>query len=157
MLFEVMLSVALFVGAAAFCLGATRSVFGALDRAKRQQEAVDLARSKLAELEAGLITLGDLRDEWSGAVGSFESDEELDAPGRRPRWSFDVKTSRTEFRGLTLVELTVAEPPELEGDRLSAETTNPSVTLRQLVALRAEDVEAYEVDELLEGLPEVEP
>ena len=32
-----------------------------------------------------------------------------------------------------------------------------SFTLRQLMALRELDAEAYEADELLEGLPEVEP
>ena len=32
-----------------------------------------------------------------------------------------------------------------------------SFTLRQLMALRETDLEAYETDELLEGLPEVEP
>ena len=50
-LLEVLLSLALFVGAAAFALGATRGVIGSLDRARREALAVDLARAKLAELD----------------------------------------------------------------------------------------------------------
>src|SRR5262245_36044128 len=69
-LFEVMLSVALFAGAAAFTLAATRSVSITLERSQKQQQAVDLARTRLAELEAGLITLGDLRGESAGAADS---------------------------------------------------------------------------------------
>ncbi len=151
-LFEVMLSIALFVGSAAFCLGATKSLFGALDRAKRRQVAVDLARSKLAELEVGLITLGDLRGEWSGAVGSHEAADEFDRLDHRPRWSFDVRTSRTVFAGLLLVELTVNEIPGEAG--AAADSDGISYTLRQLVPLREVDVEAYQEDDLLRGLPE---
>ncbi len=151
-LFEVMLSVALFVGAAAFCLSATNSVFGALDRGQRTQFAVDLARSKLAELEAGLVNIRDLRGEWSGAVGSRPEDDQFDQARRW--WTFDVSSTRTEFQGLTLVELTVHETtdgstPETGSDLIS-------YTLRQLVVLRETPDEAYEEDDLLEGLPEVE-
>ena len=145
LLLELLLAVALFAGAGTLCLAASKSVFRALDRSRRESEALDLVRSKMAELEAGLINTGDLREEWSGAVGSFEP-EDLD---EQPRWSFDVQTSRTPFAGLSLVELTVFE--------LAERPDAVSMTLRQLVALRETDVEAYEPDELLEGLPGVEP
>lgn len=140
-LFEVVLAVALFAGAAAFTLAAVRSVFTGLDQTKRQQEAVDLARSKLAELEAGLINLADLRGGTTTAAASSSD------PGRvRAReWTFDIKTSRTRFTDLSLVELTVrqAAPGEL----------NPATcTLRQLMTLRETDAEPYELDELIEGL-----
>ncbi len=70
LLLEVLLSIALFAGASAFALGAARSVFDALDRAKRQQQAVDIATSKMAELEAAFITVRDLRSEWMGEIGT---------------------------------------------------------------------------------------
>jgi len=66
-----------------------------------------------------------------------------------------VETSRSEFQGLTLVELTVREiTAETGPDEAPA---GASFTLRQLMALRETDAEAYEVDEMLEGLPEFEP
>jgi hypothetical protein len=169
MLLEVVLSVVLCVGAASFCLAATRSLFGTLERIDRRQRAIDLVRSKLTELEAGQVTLGELRGEWSGAVGSRLEDEDLEREPRGPAWEIDVETSPTEFRGLTLVELTVTEitngtgPDEargLQGRQSEAGTDargGESFTLRQLMALRETDTEAYETDELLEGLPGVEP
>ncbi|MHC4082971.1 MAG: type IV pilus modification PilV family protein [Planctomycetota bacterium] len=155
MLLEVMLSVVLFVGAASFCLAATRSLFGTLERIDRRQRAIDLARSKLAELEAGQVTLGELRGEWSGAVGSRLEDEDLEIEPRGPVWEIDVETSQSEFRGLTLVELTVSEITEEAGP--DDAPGGVRFTLRQLMALRETDTEAYEADELLEGLPEVGP
>ena len=155
MLLEVMLAVVLFVGAASFCMVATRSLFGTLERIDRRQRAIDLARSKLAELEAGHVTLGELRGEWSGAVGSRLENDDLEIEPRGPVWEMAVETSRSEFRGLTLVELTVSEiTAETGPDEAPA---GVSFTLRQLVALRETDTEAYEVDEMLEGLPGFEP
>ncbi len=153
MLLEVMLAVGLFVGSAAFCLVVTRSLFASLQRADRRHLAVDLARSKLAELEAGLVNVQDLRGEWSGAVGSrLEDDLETIAPGSV--WEIDVTTSLSEYRGLSLIELTVLEVFQDTGaDRDDA----ISFTLRRLIALREQDPEAYETDELLEGLDGVGP
>jgi hypothetical protein len=155
MLLEVVLSVVLFVGAASFCLAATNSLFGTLERIDRRQRAVDLARSKLAELEAGQVALAELRGEWSGAVGSRLEDEDLELEPRGPVWEIDVETSPSEYQGLTLVELTVSE---ITGEA-GPEDARPglSFTLRQLMALREADPEAYETDEMLEGLPGVQP
>jgi hypothetical protein len=99
--------------------------------------------------------LGELRGEWSGAVGSRLEDEDLEAEPRGPTWEIDVETSPTEFPGLTLVELTVTEITGVTGP--DDAPGGVSFTLRQLLALRETDPEAYEIDELLEGLPEVEP
>ena len=153
MLLEVMLAVGLFVGSAAFCLAVTRSLFASLQRTDRRHLAVDLARSKLAELEAGLVTVQELRGEWSGAVGSRpEDDLETMAPG--PIWEIDVTTSLSEYPGLSLIELTVMEIFHDTGaDRDDA----VSFTLRRLIALREQDPEAYETDELLEGLEGLGP
>ncbi len=152
MLLEVMLAVGLFVGSAAFCLGVTRSLFESLQRADRRHLAVDLARSKLAELEAGLVTLQDLRGEWSGAVGSRPRDDlESTAPG--PVWEIDVTTSLSEYAGLSLIELTVME---VFHDTGADRDDTVSFTLRRLIALREQDPEAYETDELIEGLEDLE-
>ena len=114
-LFEVVLSVALFGGAALFALSAARNTLASLERMRLQQAAIDLAKSKMAELEAGLITVSDLRDS--------AGDDDL--------WTFDAHTSRTEFTDLSLIELTVRQNVE------ETEFHNPmSFTLRQLVALR---------------------
>jgi type II secretory pathway component PulJ len=155
-LFEVMLSIALFAAAAAFTLGAVRSVYHTLERSEKRQQAVDLARTRLAELEAGLITLRDLQGESHGAADSPASasrdassfDERATA---RPRWRLEARTTRTEFTGLTLVELTVIEniPPEAEAAGASA----MQYTLRQLVAVREDEDEAWQEDDLVRGLP----
>lgn len=135
-LFEVVLALALFGGAAAFTLGAVRSVFDSFDEMRRREEAVDLARTKIAELEAGLVTLSDLR---SGIV-------EPASGAARHAWTFDLKTHRTAFTGLTLVELTVREDAASRGQ--PAEANPVSFTLRQLVALRESDVPDYEQDDM---------
>jgi hypothetical protein len=142
-LFEVMLSIALFVGAAAFAMAASRSMLGNLDRSLRQQQAVDLARSKMGELRAGLINLQDLRAQHMVGVGSLENFNEH--AGAQPLWLIEINTERSEHAGMTLVELTVFEegPPDVAA----------RFTLRQLVQLReVEGEEAYEMDDLLEGL-----
>jgi hypothetical protein len=156
MLLEVMLALALFVGAASFCLAATRSLFSAMERIDRRQRVIDLARSRLAELEAGQVTLGELRGEWAGDVGSRPEDDDLAVEVAGPVWEIEVETSPSEFPGLTLVELTVREIDEAAAPA-SDDGVADSFTLRQLMALRETDTEAYEVDEMLEGLPGVEP
>ncbi len=155
LLLEVLLSIALFAGASAFALGAVGSVFDALDRAKRQQEAVDIATSKMAELEAALITVRDLRSEWMGQIGTYEPDLDFDASNSARYWEIDVQTYPSEFAGLNLVELTVTEVTDAMND--DGSFVPMSFTLRQLMPPREADVEAYREDELLEGLPEIEP
>jgi hypothetical protein len=156
-----MLSVALFAGAAAFTLAAARSVSRTLERSQKQQQAVDLARTRMAELETGLITLGDLRGESAGAAdsparasrdaGNFDEN----SSHATLRWRTEVRTSRTEFTGLTLVELTVIEALSREAESAGGNPTR--YTLRQLIALREDEGEAWEEDELTKGLPATQP
>jgi hypothetical protein len=156
-LFEVMLSIALFAAAAAFTLGAVRSVYHTLERSEKRQQAVDLARTRLAELEAGLITLRDLQGDSAGAadspaLASRDASSFDESAAARPRWRLETRTTRTEFTGLTLVELTVIEsiPAEAEAAGESA----MQYTLRQLVAVREDEGEAWQEDDLTRGLPE---
>ena len=161
-LLELLISLALFVGAASITLGVLRNVLDRLDRAERQTQAIDLARAKMAELEAGLTSLADLRQDADGveSVGSTELiDQEFGAGGLGDEtalpWVIDVESSPSAYPGLTLVELTVREDVEL-GVFDDAEQSVVSFTLRQLIALREEEAEEFEEDELLRGLPDVE-
>lgn len=161
-LFEVLLAIALFAGAGSVVLGITGSAISRQDLNTRRQQALDLARSLMASLEAGLTTVADIRDGMPRELGSISDYGErmTDRMDQGlPGWSTSIVTQRTEFAGLSLVEITVRE--DLPGsDRVSlrdgaqAGTDEPiSVTVRQLVRLREEDPEAWEVDEMIEDLP----
>jgi hypothetical protein len=141
-LLEVVIALTLFIGAASLTLAAARSVFTSLDQMRRRQEAVDLARSKLAELQAGLITLADLRGERADAVGSTRSTNfnRMSNDGGRAAatgWILDARTSRTVFTGLSLIELTVREDVSPEAPQAV------SFTLRQLMPLRESAAQEY--------------
>jgi type II secretory pathway pseudopilin PulG len=147
-LLEILLAIALFAGAAAFVLGSLRSSFASLERARQLQQAVDLARSRMAELEAGLINLSELRGDSVSSTGSLggdvhENDKLAAETGPADQWLFDVKTHRTEFAGLSLVELTIREnvPSHLQASSVQ-------FTLRQLIPLREGDAIEYEADEI---------
>jgi type II secretory pathway pseudopilin PulG len=59
-LLELLLAIALFVGGAVLVLGAMRSAVDGARRADLRARAMDLAQSRIAELDAGLIAVGDL-------------------------------------------------------------------------------------------------
>ncbi|MFM1867964.1 MAG: hypothetical protein RL591_1372 [Planctomycetota bacterium] len=59
-LLELLLAIALFVGGAVLVLGAMRSAVDGARRADLRARAMDLAQSRIAELDAGLIAIGDL-------------------------------------------------------------------------------------------------
>ncbi len=151
-LLETVIALALFIGAASFTIGALRNTLNGLDRAEREAIALDLARSKLAELEAGLIELADLRDGEAAfdQIGSIDYQEaNADGPFLADTWELEIHTERSEFTGLSLVTITVREFDD--GD---PETAEIGVTLRQLMAVVDEEAGEYEEDEMLEGLPE---
>jgi len=136
-LLEALLSVALFVGAAGLALAAVRSAFTAMDRGQRELNAIDIARSKLAELEAGSISLADLRSRPVIEIGSREV--AVGDVGETAPYMVAIKTSPTEFPGLTLVELTVSEAAGSDGFEVVERA--PLFTLRQLVRLRDADID----------------
>lgn len=131
-LFELLLAIAIFAGAAAFSLASVKSVFAALDRSRREQMLMDAARTRMAQLETGMISLADLRESVDAApVNDGQSaNQQLNAREGPPAVKFQVATSATELAGLTLVELTASEPAETGGNE------GLSFTLRQLVPLR---------------------
>lgn len=62
-LLELLLAIALFAAAASFTLSAMRSAVDGIRRAELRARAFDLAATRLAELDAGLVSIGDLGDE----------------------------------------------------------------------------------------------
>lgn len=74
-LLELLLSIGLFAVAAAFTLSAMRTAVDGIGRVGRRARAFDLAASRLAELDAGLVAAGDLGeagDPVDGLVVSIE-------------------------------------------------------------------------------------
>lgn len=74
-LLELLLSIGLFAVAAAFTLSAMRTAVDSIGRAERRARAFDLAASRLAELDAGLVAAGDLgeaSDPVDGLIVSVE-------------------------------------------------------------------------------------
>jgi hypothetical protein len=112
LLLEVVIALALLVMVGLFALGGARDGLAAADRAARRAAAVDLAASRMAEIEAGIVSLdavGDLQDaSLDGEAIGFE--DEL------PRWPFavEVKTSPSGFEGLVRVEVVVRLDDEVE-------------------------------------------
>ncbi|MFO0874395.1 MAG: hypothetical protein U0575_10530 [Phycisphaerales bacterium] len=129
-LFEVLVAVAVFVAAATMLLGIARESLDAMGRAERRELAVDLARDALSRLATGEINIEDLR------AGRFESRRDdgagadADPPTSAPagRFRIDVRTERSSFAGLVLVELRVRSADAAADDA-------PLCTLRQLVRL----------------------
>jgi len=125
LLFEVMLALTIFVGAGTAILAVVGQSTASLRATRDRQQAVDLARSAMAELEAGIKTA----DVLSGPVAMWR--DELDSQGdefEESGWELRVRTEPTTFDGLTLVIVTAA--------RVGVADESPgSFTLRQLVRL----------------------
>ncbi|MBT8485704.1 MAG: hypothetical protein HKO59_10725 [Phycisphaerales bacterium] len=141
-LLEVLLALGIFVTTGIFALGASRTALGAMTRARDEALAEDIARSKLAELEAGLVSVAELREGAIDRVGSIDvMDTRL-----AEQWEIDLQTERTAHRGLTLVTITVRQVPpgEISG------------RFQSLVALRESEEEGYREDDIMRGLPEGE-
>lgn len=146
-LLEVLFAITLFVVAALAILQATGQAARSVDRAATLQRAVDMATTRMAELEVGLISVADLRsidDFVRPEFGAFD-----DAPAEN-RLRIEASTERSPHDGLTLVELKVldAEEPAADGGARIV------FTLRQLLRLREGPTEVYESDDMLEGLPD---
>jgi len=62
-LLELLLAIALFAAAAAFTMSALRSATDGVRRADLRARAADLAESRLAELDAGLVSAGELGED----------------------------------------------------------------------------------------------
>lgn len=150
LLLELLLSVALFTMCALVILSVATDVLSSVESARRRQEAVDVARTVLASLEAGLATVQNVDDLVQGERAEGGPLDEEDR-----RWQIDVETEPSQFPGLTVVTVIVRD---LRGaDPLAANTTLRNPTLEAPEAFRlvelldigeVEEEEGFEVDPL---------
>ena len=142
LLLEVLVSIAIFVAAAAFCVRATSDSIRAIDRTDLQLIAADLARSAMTQLEAGVLSLADLRD--GRVYGEDLDDQRLITTGR---WQVQADTRPSLRPRLTVITLTVTQDVESESP--------VQFILRELIELREGDEGEWEQDEILDDLPVV--
>jgi hypothetical protein len=150
LLLELLLSVALFTMCALVILSVATDVLSSVESARRRQEAVDVARTVLASLEAGLATVQNVDDLVQGERAEGGPLDEEDR-----RWQIDVETEPSQFPGLTVVTVIVRD---LRGaDPLAANTTLRNPTLEAPEAFRlvelldigeVEEEEGFEIDPL---------
>ncbi|MBG79340.1 MAG: hypothetical protein CMJ39_01365 [Phycisphaerae bacterium] len=142
LLLEVLVSIAIFVAAAAFCVRATSDSIKAMERSDLQLVAADLARSAMTQLEAGNLSLADLRD--GRIYGEELDDQRLITTGR---WQVEADTRPSLRPRLTVITLTVTQ---------DVDTDSPvQFVLRELIELRESEAGEWEQDEILDDLPEV--
>lgn len=128
MLMEVMLALALVVVVGLTVLSSVSQSTDALGASREKQVAVDLARSAMAKLEAGIETTTTL----SGPVKAWTEDmnlAEVSDDGDDTGWELVVESEPSGFDGLTYVTVT-ARRAALDGG-----VPGPGFTLRQLVRL----------------------
>lgn len=130
LLLEVMLALTLFVLAAIAILALMSQAWSTFERSRREAVLTDLARTALAQIEAGIAEPETL----SGPVAAWPwpvSDEPPSgaSKGRDSRWELRISTKPTETIGITLIEVQAVHL-DAEGE------PDSSVTLRQAVARR---------------------
>jgi hypothetical protein len=116
-LLEVLLSLALLVAAGLTILGLASQAAASVEAARDRAMAIDLARSALAEIEAGVSSPETMSGPVESRVGQGE-------------WGIEVETEPSQFTGLSLVKVRAIR---YAGAGSEAETS--SVTLQQLVRL----------------------
>ena len=117
LLLETLLAMALFVAAAGYTLVVLRDAIASADRLERRSEALALAGSRLAAIEAGII--------------SMTSEEGLEEEvARETGMQVEVSVSRSTIEGLSLVEVRVLD--------LSGDDTGEPPTLARLASLLPE-------------------
>ncbi len=134
LLLELLLSVAIFTMCALVILSVATDVLRSVEGARRRQEAVDVARTALASLEAGLATVQNVDD----FVDEQRGEEALDDEPQR--WQIDIETEPSQFPGLTVVTVIVRD---LRG-------ADPLASTTRLENANREAPEAFRLVELLD-------
>ncbi len=135
MLMEVVLALALVVVVGMVVLSAVSQSTGALRAAREKQVAVDLARSAMAKLEAGIETTTTL----SGPVKAWTEDmnlAEVPEDGDDTGWELLIESEPSSFDGLTYVTVTARQASV---DGWGGASGGTGFTLRQLVRLAERD------------------
>jgi Tfp pilus assembly protein PilV len=150
LLLEVMLALALFVSGGLAILALVRQSVGAFEHTRQTQRAVNIARSAMAKIEAGLadpamlvgpVAMWDGRAEAMSA-GAIDS---MGSAGLAPTtsaldvddlWELEIDSEPSQFAGLNTVSVRALRHAAPGSDRITA-----SYSLVQLVRLgtRAED------------------
>ncbi|MBK7406072.1 MAG: type II secretion system protein [Phycisphaerales bacterium] len=141
-LLEMILALTIFIFTALTVLGSIAQGIAAAERTRSHAQAVDLARSTMAKLEAGLGTMQNL----AGPVPAWEPDaaptDGADGPGAGgfsdtapppSLWEVEIDSLPSPFSGLTQVTVTVVKRPAPDSERVVA-----SYSLHQLVHLLPE-------------------
>ncbi len=115
LLLETLIALAILVMVGLFALAAARDGLSASERSARRAAAVELAASRLAEIEAGIVSLDEVGD-----LSALSLDEdEFGFEDEPPRWPFtlEVESSPSAFEGLSRVEVVVLlDDPETDVD-----------------------------------------
>lgn len=119
-LLEVLLSLALLVAAGLTIIGLASQAAGSVERSRDRALALDLARSAMAEIEAGISRPETMGGPVESRVGVGE-------------WGIEVETEPSQFTGLTLVKVRA-----IRYAAAGSEAEESSVTLQQLVRLGEE-------------------
>ncbi|MAH66803.1 MAG: hypothetical protein CMJ27_10525 [Phycisphaerae bacterium] len=102
LLLETLVAVAIFVGVATFSLAAVRDGIAAAERARLRLVAVGLATSRIAEIEAGLVS------PW--AVGEVDAGDDASAFDAEPSpLRLEMEAGPSDFDGLVRVMVSVYE------------------------------------------------
>lgn len=125
-----MIALAIFVVAGLTILRSVDLGASAVAREAERARAVDLARSAMSAIEAGLLgpeALNGPAPGWRGDGGPFLSldSTDADAPDATAAWDIAVRTEPAEFPGLTRVSVTVSR----------ADDTGATVVRHSLVQL----------------------
>ena len=156
LLMELMLSLAIFATAGLAILALVRQSMGNLEHSRHMRRAVDIARSTMSRIEAGLddpATLDGPLALWDGRA-ALMSASDFDGFGGAPivntdidpNWELEVTSLPSQFDGLNEISVRAFRRAAPGSDRIDA-----SYTLTQLVRLgsREEDISG-EQGELLE-------
>ena len=141
-LLEVLVAVAILVGAGSAIMAASDRGERLLRRSRDTAQAADLARSILSAVEAGLVTPqnapASVRSGRAGAAWlALDPDNNLpETPTGEGRWKVEVESEPTEWTGLA--KLTVHVFDTRPGRDAAAEASTPAFSLTQIVRLAPE-------------------
>jgi hypothetical protein len=150
LLMEVLISIAIFTMSGLVILGISMRIRDRLVDTQRQQQAVDLARSVVSHLEAGLATVRNVDEVVMDELG-LDPETSLEPPP----WQVEIETEPSSFTGLTVVTVIVRESIEQSLGAGGLPTTSAgdvgpeAYRLVQLLDLgEAEEPDEFEVDPL---------
>ncbi len=142
LLMEIMLAMTIFIGAALAILSAMASAAESLEASRLRQRAMDLARSAIAKIEAGIETAETLNGpvpQWRDEDASSQVfEDELPPPSG---WELSIVTTPFGAGGLTMVEATATRRLDPSGRTLAEATLKQLVRMNPAAADRVGEVD----------------